>query len=83
MSTFDCTKYVEIFLRTIESLQPRSYGIQSIISFILGSNRKAFINLSVNNKYFGIGENKTKEWWNQLGNVINQDKINSIFPFIR
>lgn len=69
--SFDCTAYVEKFLQTIKSLQPQSYGIKSVIHFLLGSKKKVFVNMSVNNKYFGMGSDKSEDWWNQLGNISN------------
>ncbi|XP_077299796.1 bifunctional 3'-5' exonuclease/ATP-dependent helicase WRN-like isoform X2 [Arctopsyche grandis] len=65
-SVQDCTYESELFLKTILSLHPKSYGIKTIISLLLGLKRKNILSISNDNELFGVGGNKCEDWWKQL-----------------
>lgn len=55
----------KILIDTIESLNPKKFGIGTIINILRASKSKSTL-MFAQNKYYGQGKHKSCEWWREL-----------------
>ncbi|XP_077302687.1 ATP-dependent DNA helicase RecQ-like [Arctopsyche grandis] len=72
---YDFSDDTEKFLKSIECLLPKSWGVNMIVSFIRGSKAK-----KIDPKYFtsdlhGCGTTKTDTWWKAIALLLEQENF--------
>lgn len=54
-------------INLIESIKNRSFGLTTYIDILRGSNSKKIPLNIKKSKFYGIGKDKSKEWWKEIG----------------
>ncbi len=53
-------------INLIESIKNRNYGVGMYINILKGSNNKSINDELKKNKYYGLGKNRSVNWWKEL-----------------
>lgn len=72
-------KEAKLLIELIESIKDRNFGVNMYVNILRGSKNKTITSVLAKNKFYGLGKNKSMDWWKELAeNLIKQGFLQQI-----